>query len=200
MERLKKIGVTGGIGAGKSTVCALFVGRGYSVYNADNRAKALLTESAALKAAVVRAFGAKCYAADGSVNRAYLGGIVFNDETKLRALNALLHPVVIEDFEKWAENAVTNKDFILKEAAILFETGTNVGLDAIIYVTAPLETRVNRVCARDGLSREEVLARVARQWPEEQKIPLADFVIENDGRPLDAQIDAAIEYVEKLIK
>ena len=134
-----KIGITGGIGSGKSTVCALFADRGVAVYDSDSRAKRLMNEDAALREALSREFGAGCYAADGSLDRAYLAAAVFGDAEALKRLNAIVHPAVREDFRKWAETQ--NGPYVLLESAILFEAGFESEVDATLAVLAPLEER-----------------------------------------------------------
>ena len=155
-----KVGVTGGIGSGKSTVCRLFAERGIAVYDSDSQAKRLMEESDTLRAALVGAFGTECYA-EGRLNRRYLAGRVFGDAEALARLNALVHPAVREDFRMWAERQ--SGPYVILESAILFEAGFENEVDTTLAVLAPAEERVKRCMERDGASREEVLRRMARQ-------------------------------------
>jgi len=178
-----KIGITGGIGSGKSTVCGIFETLGVPVYYADTRAKQLMQQDPALIAALQKHFGAAVFSANGQLDRAYLSGLVFGDAEKVALLNSLVHPVVAADSEAWM--AMHHKEpYVLKEAALLFESGSYRALDAIICVTAPLALRLKRVMERDGTSREAVLARIHHQWPQEEKDALADYLIVNDGTQL----------------
>ncbi len=174
---MKVVGLTGGIGSGKSTVAKVFEFLGIPCYSSDDRAK-LLYNNSEIKTQVIAVFGEDVYK-NNRLNRAYLADQVFADREKLNVLNGIIHPAVQEDFEKWKSQQSTS--YILKEAAILFESGSYKNCDQVILVTAPIETRIERVMARDNSSREEVLARIAKQWPDQEKIPLSDFIIRNDG-------------------
>ncbi len=177
-----KIGITGGIGSGKSTVCRVFEWLGIPVYYADERAKWLMQHDAGLRQAIVQLLGWQAYLPDGSLNRAYIAEIVFRDADKLQSLNQLVHPAVHRDAEQWS--LAQHASYTLREAALLYESGGYRLLDKMIVVTAPEELRVQRVMARDSVSREAVLARMAQQWPESQKAALADYIIHNDGQTL----------------
>lgn len=173
-----KVGLTGGIGSGKSTVAKIFEVLGIPVYYADDRAKLLMTTSQEIIGGVKVLFGEEAYFADGSLNRAYIGGIVFKDAAKLEQLNALVHPVVLEDGKRWhAEQQGVS--YTIKEAALLFEAGSYTALDRIITVTAPQETRIERVMQRDGVDRQAVLDRMNKQWPEEDKVARSHYIIKN---------------------
>lgn len=178
---MKVVGITGGIGSGKSTVSAVLLEMGYPVYNADERAKELLNSSADLKSAITAEFGDEIYA-DGILDRAALAAQVFNDREKLAKLNALVHPAVAKDFYAWRSAQTAPAAF--KEAAILFESGADKGVDEVVLVSAPEEVRVFRVMARDGVSADEVKSRIANQWNEERKRELADHEVVNDGQTL----------------
>lgn len=189
-----RIGLTGGIGSGKTTAAALFERDGYPVYLADERAKALMQDDPDLCAKIQKRFGEAAYTAEGELNRAFLSEHVFNDKRKLAALNALVHPAVLQDTERWYERvrAETDKAFVLKEAAILYEAGTAKQLDGVILLSAPKELRIRRVIAREDSTREDVLARMSRQWPDANKRQLADFLVFNDGvHALEPQVAAA---------
>lgn len=171
------IGLTGGIGSGKSTVAQFFEQLGVPVYYADDRAKALMTGNEELKGAITELLGDSAYMPDGRLNRPYIAGLVFKNADLLDQLNGLVHPAVGKDFKAWA--ALQNTAYVIKEAAILFENGSYTAADKNILVTAPVELRIERVISRDGATKESILARMQHQWPDEQKIPLADYTIQN---------------------
>ncbi len=175
-----KVGITGGIGSGKTTVCKIFEMLGIPVYYADDRAKWLMTNAPEVKKAIIQLFGEKAYQ-DDSLNRPYIAHIVFNDPDKLQELNGIVHPAVRKDGQDW-HLSQKNVPYTLKEAALIFESGSFKDLDKVITVFAPKEVRIERIIARDHISREAVEARIDKQMPEEEKIALADFVIYNDGR------------------
>ena len=174
-----KVGVTGGIGSGKSTVCRLFAERGVAVYDSDTQAKRLMEESEALRAALVGAFGEECYA-DGRLNRRYLAARVFGDAAALARLNALVHPAVREDFRAWAERQ--SGPYVILESAILFEAGFENEVDTTLAVLAPAEERIKRCMERDGASREEVLRRMANQTDDDTLHRMAARTIVNIRR------------------
>lgn len=177
---MKNIGITGGIGSGKSTVCRIFETLGIPVYYADDRAKAIMVEDEQLIQQLKAAFGDEVYFADGSLNRAGLGQIVFNDKDKLNLLNSIVHPAVHRDVEAWQAQQ-KNVPYTLKENAIIFETGGHKRLDKVITVFASKAIRLARVIKRDRTEATAVEARMDKQMPDEEKIKLADFVIYNDG-------------------
>ena len=180
---MKKIGITGGIGSGKTTICKVFESLNVPVYYADDEAKNIYLKNSELKLQIIDVFGKDIYHGNGQINRQKLSDIVFNDKDKLEILNRLVHPVVARDFKEWCEiNA--NSSYIIKEAALLIETGSYKELDYLIYVSAPLEERIDRVVYRDNNSREEVLARIKNQMPESDKIRHADLILENDNNQL----------------
>lgn len=184
-----KVGITGGIGSGKSTVCRMLAERGVALYDADSRAKALMSISEALRRALVDNFGAETFTAEG-LNRAYLAGRVFNDAEQLRLLNSIVHPAVIEDFEAWAEAQEGN--YVVFESAILFEAGLEDRVDVAVAVMAPEALRVERVMARDGHSREQVLARIKNQMSDDERSDRAKYSIVN------VDIEELEEDVEQL--
>lgn len=191
-----KIGITGGIGSGKTTACKIFEQKyNVPIYYADDRAKWLMNNDEKLKEQLKTTFGSLVYDATGKLDRAYLADIVFNDKSKLDILNGIVHPAVFEDGAKWqAEQQAMGHRYTLKEAALLFETGSYLTLDKIIVVSAPEDLRIQRVMARDNISREEVLARINKQMPQAEKEKMADFVIVN------TDMDSLYEQVEKIHK
>ncbi|GAB3663734.1 dephospho-CoA kinase [Echinicola sediminis] len=182
------VGITGGIGAGKSTAARIFHTLGIPVYSADDRAKWLMANAETLKASIISAFGPEAYLADGSLNRSYLANEVFSDPEKTKTINGLVHPAVKADFESWAKNQ--NSPYVLKEAALLFETGSYKELDKVINVFAPEQTRLLRVITRDvQRSKEQILSIMDRQLPDGEKNKLADFTIDNsDNKMLIPQV------------
>ena len=174
---MMKVGITGGIGSGKSTVCRLFAARGVAVYDSDAAAKRLM--SGPLRGAVEARFGAQAYR-DGVLDRRYLAGIVFRDREALQALDAIVHPAVMRDFEAWAE--AQQGDYVVLESAILFEAGLEKSVDRTVAVLAPEALRIQRTCRRDGTDAESVRRRIAAQMSEEERIARADYVIVSDDR------------------
>ncbi|WP_224490732.1 dephospho-CoA kinase [Robertkochia flava] len=170
------VGLTGGIGSGKSTVAAMFGELGVPVFIADLEARKLLEEDESVKEKVRDLLGDSAFV-DNLPDRRYIASVVFDNKTLLDALNAIIHPAVAQRFQLWYSRQ--QSPYVIYEAAILFEHGGQAKCDQVILVTAPKEIRISRVIKRDGVSRQEVLARMENQWPEEQKIPLADYVIEN---------------------
>lgn len=178
-----KIGITGNIGSGKTTVSRIFEILGVPVFYADDAAKRVMVEDSILIDALKTEFGNKSYFDDGSLNRKHIAGIVFSNETELAKLNAIVHPAVFRAFDNWVAG-IKNAPYVMKEAALLFESSSYKMCDKTIMVAAPLELRINRVMQRDNLTHAEVESRNARQFSEEKKIQLADFVIRNDDTEL----------------
>lgn len=171
-----KVGITGGIGSGKSTVCAMLEEMGVAVYNSDARAKELMTTSATLREAIVARFGAECYTSEG-LNRGYLAERVFGDAAELAALNSLVHPAVMNDFEAWAERQ--EGSYVVLESAILFEAGLEQRVDMAVAVLSPEELRIERAMRRDGATREQVVARIGRQLSDDERADRAKYAIVN---------------------
>lgn len=179
-----KIGVTGGIGSGKSIVCKIFNTLNIPVYNADTRAKALMTEDPDITVAIKQKFGENAYFSNGNLNREYLAKTVFNNENRLKKLNSIVHPSVAYDFEKWVIDH-DHIQYLVKEAALLVESGSYKALDYLIVVTAPTDIRIGRVVARDKhRSRQDVANIISRQLSEEKLIEKSQFIIANDGDSL----------------
>lgn len=176
-----KVGLTGGIGSGKTMVAKVFEHLGIPIYHADDRAKLLYTTDPQLKKDVLELLGTEAYV-DGRLNRPWIAEKVFNDSTLLEQLNRLVHPAVGRDFYNWLE--AQTSPYIIKEAAILFESGAHLALDEVILVSAPSEVRLQRVMKRDGLSAAEVRQRMAKQWNEEQRRQNSQHEIINDGHHL----------------
>lgn len=177
-----QIGITGGIGAGKSTVCKIFSVLGIPTYDADSRAKAVMTTDGILVESIKKGFGTLSFKTDGELNREYLAAEVFNDEQKLKKLNALVHPRVGVDYENWLREQ-TNTPYVLKEAALLIESGSYKSLDYLLLVTAPESVRIERVLARDKhRNRAQVEEIIKNQLDEDKKLALADFTVNNDGK------------------
>lgn len=176
-----KIGLTGGIGSGKSTVAKIFELLGVPVYYADAASKRLYQTDKELMAAMKKHFGEDIYTHE-QLNRSKLAAIVFSDEKKLALLNDLVHPPTIKDAQEWIAKQTT--PYVIKEAALIFESGSASDLDFIIGVGSPQHLRIKRVMDRDGVSREEVLSRMKRQIDEDMKMRLCDFIIENNEQQL----------------
>lgn len=183
------IGLTGGIGSGKSTVAKLFAKLDIPIYNSDFRAREIMNTNPTLIAQIKDLFGNDIYDEQGFIQRSKLAQIVFHNATKLQQLNAIVHPAVKEDSKIW-EQSHLEAPYLIKESAILFETGIYKDMRKNILVIAPEELRIERVMQRDHVSREDVLARISKQMSDKEKITMADFVIENDGiHSLQLQVD-----------
>ncbi|MGE5107938.1 MAG: dephospho-CoA kinase [Sphingobacteriales bacterium] len=189
------IGLTGGIGSGKSTVAKVFETLGIPVYYADDAAKRLMNEDEDLKKQIIHHFGEESYV-NGELNRNYIASIVFENKEKIELLNSLVHPVTIADSINWANKQ--QSPYTIKEAALLFESASVQGLDYVIGVSTPQVLRINRVMKRDNVSREEIIKRMENQIDEEMKMKLCDFVIYNDEQQL--MIPQVILLHEKFLK
>jgi len=189
-----KIGLTGGIGSGKTTVAKVFEVLGIPVYYADDSAKEIMHTNELLKKQLIFHFGEDTYV-DGKLNRKHLSSIVFADKEKLELLNSLVHPVTIADAEQWFSRQ--QSPYVIKEAALLFESGAAEGLDYVIGVTAPTAIRMKRVMDRDAVTAEEVKKRMTSQIDETIKIRLCDFIIHNDEQQL--ILPQVLQLHEKLL-
>ena len=183
------VGLTGGIGSGKSTIAKAFAALGIAVFNSDEQAKALIANNAQVKKRIMAAFGEEAYQ-NGEYNRAYIAQIVFNNSEKLAILNGIVHPALAKYFNQWAKKQTS--PYVLKEAAILFESGSYKDCNYIITVTAPEQVRIARVMARDHCTEAQVHARMAQQWSDAQRIALSDAVIEN------IDLESAKEQVKRI--
>lgn len=175
----KKVGITGCIGSGKSVVCDIFKTLGVKIYNADLQARELLDKNQMVKQQIISTFGVEVYQS-GMVDRKLLAGKVFNNPEALQKLNSIVHPAVFNDFNQWME-ANKHEAYVIKEAAIMFESGTNKLLDIVVLVYSPPEIRLERVIKRDKTDKDAVLARMKNQMDDSEKIKLSDFVIYNDN-------------------
>lgn len=170
------VGLTGGIGSGKSTVAEFFRELGVPVYNSDYKAKKIMHEDSKVKAKILNLFGEKAYS-NNELNRRFIASEVFSNKKKLNALNAIVHPAVRADFLTWVDSQ--DYPYVIQEAAIIFENNSEDRYDKVILVTAPKEIRIKRVIDRDGNSASEIKARIENQLSDEEKIPRAHFVIKN---------------------
>ncbi len=176
-----KIGITGGIGSGKSSVCSIFEHLGVPVFYADIESKRMLDEDDEVRFAVIQLLGAEAY--QGVIaNRKFIADCVFSNPEMLKKLNAVLHPAVFRRFDEWVLRQ--QAPYVIKEAAILFESGADRGIDKAVHVTAPMELRVKRVMERDGVSREDVEKRMSRQWTDEQRDARSHYRLNNDEQSL----------------
>ena len=176
-----RIGLTGGIGSGKSTVARIFEVLGIPVYKADDEAKRLMTEDVTLRSNIISSFGKASYTND-ILNRKYLSEQVFNDSEKIKLLNSLVHPATLKDAAEWMEKQ--KAPYVIKEAALIFESGSGKMLDYVIGVKAPLALRIERTIKRDNVTSDEVQARIDLQIDEEEKLHLCDYIIVNDEKQM----------------
>lgn len=184
-----KVGITGGIGSGKSTVCRIFELCGVAVYNTDKNATRLMNEDDALIEAIIGLLGTKAYDEQGRLDRKYVAGKVFNNPGLLQRLNSIVHPAVGRDFIHWAK--IQDTDYVVLESAILFESGFDRIVDRTVTVSAPEDMRIRRVMQRDGLAEKDVRARIANQMSDAERESRSDYVIHSTdtGTPA-AQVDA----------
>jgi dephospho-CoA kinase len=190
-----KVGITGGIGSGKSIVCKILEVMHFPVYYSDERSKDIVNTNPFVRQKLIKLMGENVYL-NNQLNAPFLAKKIFEDDTIRLKVNEIIHPIVRQAFADWSE--IQNSPVVFNEAAILFETGAYQLMDATILVTAPLELKINRVIQRDRCSKEQVLERMSKQWDDEQKIPLADFVLINDDiQPLLNQIEILIFQLYK---
>jgi len=192
---VKKIGITGGIGSGKSVVGQILEAMHFPVYYSDQQSKILVDTDHVIREELIKLLGKEVYL-DGKLNRPFLTQQLFsNDDLRLK-INQIIHPKVREAFTIWVNKQSSN--LVFNEAAILFETGAYQSMDYTILVTAPLELKIERVLKRDNIAINEIQERMSKQWSDEEKIPLADFVIVNDeAKPLLKQVEAVINALDK---
>lgn len=176
-----RIGLTGGIGSGKSTVARIFSVLGIPVYDSDTASKRLMAEDEMLKDKIIQSFGKESYI-NGRLNRKYLSEQVFSDPKKTDLLNSIVHPATIKDAEEWMKKQ--NSPYLIKEAALIFESGSNRFLDKVIGVSSPLSLRMERTMKRSNITAEQVKARINLQMDEEEKMALCDYIIVNDEQQM----------------
>ncbi|MGV0846442.1 dephospho-CoA kinase [Empedobacter falsenii] len=191
-------GITGGIGSGKSTAAKFFEELGIPVYNSDTRAKTIQNENSEVKVKIIAAFGEEAYNENG-LNKPFISKQVFQNNEKLKLLNSIVHPAVFQDFEDWKK--AQKSDIVMKEAAILIESGSYKDCDVVISVVVDVETRIARTIERDGLSREEILARINNQISDEERIAKSDFIIDNNGdlAHLKNEVEQTFIKIKKMI-
>lgn len=176
-----KVGITGGIGSGKSIICHVFKSLQVPVYNADYQAKILVETNPEIRAQITQEFGEQAYSGL-TYNRKYIADIVFRDDTLLNRLNSIIHPAVANDFYNWVQNY--NVPYVIEEAAILYESGAHKAMDHVIVVDAPEKLRISRIQRRDGISEDEIKRRIQNQFPTDKLRSLADWVIDNTDNVL----------------
>ncbi len=174
---MKVIGLTGGIGSGKTTIAKMFNEMGVPVYNSDLEAKILMKENENVKRKIIELIGNEAYSGN-ELNNKFIAAKVFNNEELLKKLNSIVHPAVKADFKAWAKKL--NAPYVIQEAAILFENGSYKDFDEMILVTAPKKHRISRLMKRDSTSKQAILERMQHQWPDKKKKGLANFIIKND--------------------
>jgi dephospho-CoA kinase len=189
-----KIGLTGGIGSGKSVVAKILKSMGYPVFDSDSVAKEIMLESPEAKRLLIGSFGKDVYR-NGHLNKPFLRAILFDNEANRIKINEIVHPLVRNAFEEFCQSN-TNHSLVFNESALLFETSSTQRFDHIILVTAPKSVRTQRVVQRDGVSAEDVEKRMDSQWRDEKKVTLTEFIISNDGEnPLLAEVESIIEKI-----
>ncbi|UKN02977.1 dephospho-CoA kinase [Paracrocinitomix mangrovi] len=194
MKTYLSIGITGGIGSGKSYVCRIIEAMGYPVFYSDQEAKNITNSHPKAIEQITILFGKEAYI-DQALNSPFIAEQVFNDPNLRLKLNEIVHPLVRDKYFEWAESS--GAKLVFNEAAILFETGAYKQYDKMCLIVAPKQMRIDRVKKRSGLSEEQILERMSSQWTDEQKIPLADFVINNDEKsPLLPQINKMIQQLK----
>lgn len=191
------IGITGGIGSGKSTVCKIFASLGIPVNDADASAKQLIVSDAEVKQAILSEFGAQAYLPDGSYNRAYISSIVFSNKEKLQKLNNIVHPKVISNAQEWV-NKHSNAPYLIKEAALMFESGSYKLNTFNIVVESPLDLRIQRICARDTITKEQAISKIESQLSDDERRTRADMSILNNEH--DSLISQVYTIHQNIIK
>lgn len=176
---MNKIALTGGIGSGKSLVAKIFKTFGIPLYLADIEAKRLMNENPDLRKQIVKLLGREAYLPEGGLNKKFIAEKIFHNKELLEKINKLVHPAVADDFENWTKTQ--KAPYLIKEAALLYESGQDASADAVIVVSAPDDLRIERVCKRDATSKEAVKARMKNQMPQNEKDKRADYLIINDG-------------------
>ncbi len=178
------IGLTGGIGSGKSYCAKIFEKLGVPIYYSDARAKQLMKSDEDLKSQIIQLFGDESYRSDQSLNRKHLSNLIFNNKELLKQMNQIVHPAVRKDFLEWGEIQLNKHKYVLQESALIFETGSHKIMNKVILVDAPVEIRLARVMARDKVDKSSVQNRMSKQLPSAEKRKKADYLIDNDGSQL----------------
>ena len=192
------IGVTGGIGSGKSYICRIISSLGFPVYNCDAEAKKLMNTNKHIINSLKQLIGKNSYDSEGNLNKPIIAQFLFANEENAHKINSVVHPVVKEDFRSWA--SAQNADLIFMESAILFESGFNDVVDNVITITAPPETRIERTIRRDNTTREQVIARMNQQMQDEERVRLSDYIIcNNTNDNVEQQIKTIIETLSKQV-
>ncbi len=195
---MKNIGLTGGIGSGKSTVSKMLISEGIPVYDSDSRAKFLMNDSIELKKKIIQKFGKESYM-NNKLNREYLSNIVFNSKSEIIKINSLVHPFVYDDFNHWKKDFFSK--YVIFESALIFETGSYKNNDYNILVVSDLNTRIKRVKNRDNISENDVISRIKNQWSDDKKIPLCDYIINNNSlEETNKTVIKMIEYLNEKFK
>ena len=192
------IGLTGGIGSGKSTVAAIFATLGIPIYNSDDHAKSLMQDDASLRSRITELLGARAYTKDEMLDKAWIAQQVFSDNAKLQQLNNIVHPAVFTDLINWsAQPKQAMAPYLIQESAILFEEDLTSRFNGVILVVADVEERIRRVMNRDNTSREHVLKRIENQWDDDRKIPNSEYVIYNDSK---SSLLTQVMDIDKMIR
>ncbi len=191
-----KVGVTGGIGSGKSTLCNKFEEIGVPLYNSDRRAKEIMISDTAVVSQLKSLFGDECYMADGSLNREHISRQIFFSEEKLDAINSIVHPAVKSDFRRWAESH-DDVPYVILESALIFDSEIEDAVDHTVAVLAPMELRIMRVVNRDGFSQDEVEARMLMQLTDDEFYERADYTVVNI---IEADLDGSVERLDQIFK
>lgn len=192
------IGVTGGIGSGKSYICRIISTLGFPVYNCDAEAKKLMNTNKYIINSLKQLIGENSYDSEGNLNKPIIAQFLFANEENAHKINSVVHPVVKEDFRSWA--SAQNADLIFMESAILFESGFNDVVDNVITITAPPETRIERTIRRDNTTREQVITRMNQQMQDEERVRLSDYIISNNTNDnVEQQIKTIIETLSKQV-
>ena len=195
---MKNIGLTGGIGSGKTTVSTLLINNGIPVYDSDSRAKFIMNYSSEIKNKIIDCFGKESYKGE-FLNKKYISQLVFNDKIALNEINSIVHPFVEKDFIKWRK--MNSCKYVVYESAIIFESGSYKNNDYNILVTSNLNERIKRVINRDKLNKKDVIMRMNNQWEDDKKILLADYIIKNDSiSKINQRVIDLINTLDKLFK
>jgi len=195
---MKNIGLTGGIGSGKSTISKILISEGVPVYDSDSKAKLLMNSSIELKKTIIQKFGKESYI-NNKLNKKYLSNIVFNNEFEIIRINSIVHPYVYNDFINWKKSVFSK--YVIFESALTFETGSYKNNDFNILVVSDLEERIKRVKDRDNLSEKDIISRIRNQWSDDKKIPLCDYLIKNNSLvETKKTVMEMIEYLNKKFK